>query len=307
MRRDFLKLVPFGLGIPLLKACNKLARSNPTPQLIGSSTDHSQITTTTPLLESDIPKLMRVAFGSTGLEVSPLAFGTGTHGVGGHSDQSALGIDGLADLLLEAYDYGINFWDSADEYGTHPHLARALQNIPRDQVVILTKTMARNGERASLDIERFLKEINTEVIDIVLMHVITPRDWTTRYEDVMETLSRAKEQGKVRAIGISFHSLAALEVATQTQWDDVVMVRINHAGIEMDASTKIVEPLLAQMHTAGKAVLGMKVFGVGRLGNELYEALNYVFGLRSVDAITIGMRNRSELIKNVRMVGEIKS
>jgi aryl-alcohol dehydrogenase-like predicted oxidoreductase len=246
-----------------------------------------------------------IPFGNTGLMVSPLAFGTGTNGVGGHSDQSALGIDRLSNLLVEGYDYGINFWDSADDYGTHPHLTRALQTVPRDNVVILTKTMARNGERASQDIDRFLLELNTDVIDVVLMHVITPHDWTTRFSDVVNALTLAKEKGKVRTVGVSCHSLAALKTASKTAWVDVVMVRINYAGINMDGAPEKVKPLLSEMYSSGKGVIGMKVLGVGQLSDNVDRALDYVFGLGSVQAITLGIRSRYELVENVHYVNEV--
>lgn len=95
-----------------------------------------------------------VDFGKTGLKVSCLSVGTGTHGWGGRSEQSALGVDKLANLLRLAYEHGVNFWDTADAYGTHRHIAQALRGLPRDEVVIATKTLARSAKDATLDVER---------------------------------------------------------------------------------------------------------------------------------------------------------
>jgi aryl-alcohol dehydrogenase-like predicted oxidoreductase len=78
-----------------------------------------------------------VEFGKTGLRVSRLAFGTGTAGWASHSEQTTLGVDGLVSLLRLAYDHGVNFWDAADAYGSHPHVARALQGISRGEVVMV--------------------------------------------------------------------------------------------------------------------------------------------------------------------------
>src|SRR5579859_7123970 len=75
-----------------------------------------------------------VVLGSTGIRTSRLAMGTGTVGVGHHSHQTALGIQGLSDLLLNGYDHGLRFFDSADSYGSHPHVAEALKHVPRDKV-----------------------------------------------------------------------------------------------------------------------------------------------------------------------------
>ena len=73
-----------------------------------------------------------VTLGKTGIQTSRLAIGTGTVGVGHHSHQTALGIRGLSDLLLNGYDHGLRFFDSADSYGSHPHVADALKHVIKD-------------------------------------------------------------------------------------------------------------------------------------------------------------------------------
>src|SRR5215467_3516152 len=75
-----------------------------------------------------------ITLGSTGIRTSRLAMGTGTIGFGHHSNQTALGLKGLSDLLLNGYDNGLRFFDSADAYGSHPHVAEALKHVPRDKV-----------------------------------------------------------------------------------------------------------------------------------------------------------------------------
>jgi aryl-alcohol dehydrogenase-like predicted oxidoreductase len=84
-----------------------------------------------------------IELGHTGLRVSRLGIGTGTHGWAGHSEQTALGIEELASLLREAYGLGVTFWDAADQYGSHPHVAEALKQVPRDRVILTTKTTAK--------------------------------------------------------------------------------------------------------------------------------------------------------------------
>ena len=101
------------------------------------------------------PTLPQVEFGHTGLRVSRLSFGTGTDGWQGRSAQSDLGIDQLARLLRLAYENGVNFWDTADAYGTHPHVAKALQQISRENVVIVTKTLSQKNAQVTQDIDRF--------------------------------------------------------------------------------------------------------------------------------------------------------
>src|SRR5207249_5403495 len=122
-----------------------------------------------------------VRLGSTGIQTSLLAMGTGTVGSGHHSHQTALGIEGLSDLLRHGYDQGLRFFDVADSYGSHPHAAEALKHIPREKVTILTKSWARDAAGMRADIERFRKELSADYIDILLMHCLTEDDWTTRF------------------------------------------------------------------------------------------------------------------------------
>src|SRR5499427_10102569 len=103
-----------------------------------------------------------VRLGSTGIKTSRLAMGTGTVGVAHHSHQTALGVKGLSDLLLNGHDQGLRFFDAADSYGSHPHVAEALKHVQRDKVTLLTKSWARDPAGMRADIERFRQELGTE-------------------------------------------------------------------------------------------------------------------------------------------------
>src|SRR5437764_3470313 len=171
-----------------------------------------------------------VALGSTGIRTSRLAMGTGTVGSGHHSHQTALGIKGLSDLLLNGYDHGLRFFDSADSYGSHPHVAEALKHVPRDKVTVLTKTWARDAANARADLDRFRRELGTDYMDICLMHCLTEGDWTERFRGVMDVLEEAKQKGIIRAHGCSCHSIEALRAAAKSPWVQVHLVRINPIG-----------------------------------------------------------------------------
>ena len=136
-----------------------------------------------------------VTLGSTGIQTSRLAMGTGTVGSGHHSHQTALGIEGLSDLLRNGYDHGLRFFDSADSYGSHPHVAEALKHVPRDRVTVLTKSWARDGAGMRADLDRFRKELGTDYLDICLMHCVTEADWTTQIRGAIDVLTEVGAEG----------------------------------------------------------------------------------------------------------------
>ncbi|MDZ7371943.1 MAG: aldo/keto reductase [candidate division KSB1 bacterium] len=246
-----------------------------------------------------------VTLGKTGIKASRLAMGTGTHGVNKRSNQSRrLGIEGVADLLYAAYERGINFWDSADQYGTHPHLKEALKRIPREKVVILTKTHATTAEEMRADIDRFRKEIGTDYLDIVLLHFMTNPEWPKIKAGAMEELAKLREQGVVRAHGVSCHTLGALQAAADSDWVQVDLARINPYGATMDDKVEVVVPILKRMHEQGKSVLGMKIFGAGQLRDKVDECLRFILAQEYVDAFTIGQENKDELFDLIRRIPE---
>ena len=243
-----------------------------------------------------------VTLGKTGIQTSRLAMGTGTVGVGHHSHQTALGIKGLSDLLLNGYDHGLRFFDSADSYGSHPHVAEALKHVPRDKVTVLTKTWARDPASARADVDRFRREIGTDQIDICLMHCLTEGDWTERYKGVMDVLSEAKQKGIIRAHGCSCHSIEALRGAARSPWVEVDLVRLNPIGSHMDADPDTVVSVLREMRAAGKGIVGMKILGQGDLSNRQDEALRYALSLNLLDAFTIGAESISEQQDLIRRI-----
>jgi len=243
-----------------------------------------------------------VVLGKTGIRTSRLAMGTGTVGSGHHSNQTALGLKGLSDLLLNGYDHGLRFFDSADAYGSHPHVAEALKHVPRDKVTILTKTWARDPKTARADLDRFRRELGTDTIDICLMHCLTEGDWTERYRGVMDVLSEAKEKGAIRAHGCSCHSIEALRAAAKSPWVEVDLARINPIGSHMDASPQEVVSVLKEMKAAGKGIIGMKILGQGDLRGRVDDALRYALSLGVLDAFTIGAESGNEQEDLIRRI-----
>jgi len=246
-----------------------------------------------------------VTLGKTGIQTSRLAMGTGTVGSGHRSHQTALGIKGLSDLLLNGYEHGLRFFDSADSYGSHPHVAEALKHVPRDKVTVLTKTWARDPASARDDLDRFRRELGVEHIDICLMHCLTEGDWPERFKGVMDVLSEAKQKGIIRAHGCSCHTIEALRAAAKSPWVDIDLVRINPIGAYMDSDADTVLRVLVDMHAAGKAVVGMKILGQGELRHRQDEALRFALSLNLLDAFTIGAESVSEQEDLIRRIAAL--
>jgi len=235
-----------------------------------------------------------VTLGKTGIKTSRLAMGTGTYGFGHTSRQSSQGVKTLADLLLNGYDHGLRFFDTADAYGSHPHVAEALQHVPRDKVTVMTKTWARDPQTARADLDRFRRELKTDYIDLCLMHCLTEGDWTTRYRGVMDVFSEAKEKGIIRSHGVSCHSIEALRAAAKSPWVEVDLVRMNPIGSHMDSEPETVASVIREMRAAGKGIIGMKILGQGDLRNRQDEALKFALSLGLLDAFTIGAESKAE-------------
>jgi aryl-alcohol dehydrogenase-like predicted oxidoreductase len=257
------------------------------------------------------PEPPRVSLGKTGLTTTRLAMGTGVHGGKRQSDQTRMGFDKLVPLFHHAYDRGIRFFDLADLYGTHVYFREALRKIPRDKVTILTKLWWRYDSEeedrvaepyrkkvAASTLERFCHELNTDYLDIVLLHCMTTAKWDKLLEPYMEALTEAKQKKKVRAVGVSCHDRGALEEAAKSPWVDVVLARINLKGGEkamMDGTTEEIVATLRRIKQAGKTVIGMKIFGEGRLVEQKDECIRFAQGLGLLDAMTIGFHTPQQI------------
>jgi aryl-alcohol dehydrogenase-like predicted oxidoreductase len=283
-RREFLVRSTYGLGAAWLgsKTLFQNALASSLPQKFSASDT--------------------VIIGNTGIKTSRLAMGTGTVGVGHHSHQTALGVDGLSRLLLNGHDNGLRFFDAADSYGSHPHVAEALKHLSRDKVTLLTKSWARDADGMRADLDRFRKELGTDYLDIVLMHCVTEADWTTQFRGAMDVLEEAKQKGMIRAHGCSCHSIEALRAAAKSPWVEVDLVRINPIGSHMDADPATVVSVMKEMKAAGKGLVGMKILGQGDMRNRQDEAIKYALSLGLLDAFTIGAESKGEQEDLIRRI-----
>jgi len=231
--------------------------------------------------------------GRSGLTVSTLCFGTGYL-----SGPVAAG----ARLLTRAYELGVTFWDTSDDYGTHPHVARALRDVGRDEIVVTTKTYASTAAGARRSLTRALRELRVEAVDIFLLHAVDSASELEAKVPALETLDRAKSEGLLRAVGVSSHSRAVLTRILDFRAVDIALVVVNRTGSWMkDATPEEMAGAVKHLHRSGRGVYGMKALGSGQVTGqaEVAAALRYAFGYPYVHATCVGMTSEAELEINV--------
>lgn len=245
-----------------------------------------------------------ITLGKTGIKTTLLGMGTG---YSGYNRTSAITRAGVAESVIRhAYEAGIRFFDCADSYGTHPFTAAALKGLPRDKYTIGTKMWVTPGgipdtERpdAQVVIDRFRKELNTDYLDLVQLHCMTTGEWSSQQKRFMDGLENLKAKKVIRAHGVSVHSFDALKVASEDAWVDVIHVRINPFGENMDhRDPALVVPVIEKFHTSGKGVIAMKVVGGGKFKNDpdkIDPSLKYVLGLGTVDMIIVGFESTDQI------------
>jgi aryl-alcohol dehydrogenase-like predicted oxidoreductase len=254
-----------------------------------------------------------VDLGATGMKIPRLALGTGSFGWKHTSQQKKLGEEKFMHLARHAYDRGIRFFDTADMYGTHKLVGKALKMFPRENVTLLSKIMVYQHqdwytpEPFQKSIDRFRKELDTDYIDILLLHCMVNSEWPDEYKRYMDAYSEAKEKGIIRKVGLSCHDKGALQIAAESDWADVVLARINHNGAKMDGTPDEIMQILAKARENGKGVLGMKIFGCGQLVDEAEreKSLNYVLKSKNIHSMTIGFDSTEQVDDAVERIHRI--
>jgi len=246
-----------------------------------------------------------VALGKTKLKVSRVGLGTGMRGGMRRSNQTRLGAKGFDALIRGAYERGVRWFDLADSYGSHPYFAESLKGLDREKVVLTSKIWYHRGalpERdrpdADVAVRRFLKELKTDHIDLVLLHCMFHDDWPKRFRKQMDLLAGLKAKGLIRAHGVSCHSLGALTAAAVEPWVDSIHARINPYGVRMDGPAEKVAPVLKKAHQAGKGVVGMKLIGEGKFRRSETardRSVRYVLGLGCVETMVVGFETLAEI------------
>ena len=263
--------------------------------------------------------------GDTGLTVSRLCYGTEPFtfkkGPEGAKTQGDVPPPEGGRRLAEAYRLGVNFWDTSDDYGTHPHVAEGLRLVPRREVVVADKSNAHTYDEGVKAVEHSLNDLGTEYVDIMFLHIVPPepverRDAAGRpyvsgplssRMGALNAFLDAKETGRVRATALSTHSTETLRQALIVPKIDVVCTTLNMAGAYMDDGTleDRIEAI-RDLHDAGRFVYAIKILDAGRLRAQAEEAIRYALQFHTfIDAWNIGMYDLRDVSKNLKLFGEV--
>lgn len=233
--------------------------------------------------------------GRTGIRVSRAGFGVLPMG----PSQLALPLEEGAAVLRYALERGFNFIDTAQYYRTYPYIRRALEGGDFEQVVLCSKSLCADHDGMLEAIHEARRELGRPVIDIFLMHEVRPGQLAER-AGAWQALQEARQQGLVRAIGLSTHHVDICRAAADLPELDVVFPLLNIAGLgirkgDAFASREEMLEAIRACHAAGKGVFSMKSFGGGALTARYQEALRFAFSQPCVDSVMIGFGKTAEV------------
>lgn len=247
-----------------------------------------------------------VTLGKSNLQVTRLAFGTGTNS---GDVQAALGQQEFTRLVHYAYDHGIRFFETAEAYRTPGMLGEALKGLPRDSYHLMSKVSTfHEGIDPQAKFDELRRISQTDYFDVMLLHWQHTADWPQTTARWQEAILEAQQRKTIRSHGASVHGLPALRQMPGTNWLEVGLIRINHSGARMDGPTyedtnhpDNVSEVVDHIHklkTEGLGVIGMKLCGGGQFDHshdDRVKAMRFAFQTAHVDSATVGFKTTQEI------------
>ncbi len=244
-----------------------------------------------------------VTLGKSGLQVTRLAFGTGSNN--GHV-QAELGQKEFTRLVHYAYDRGIRFFETAEAYVTPAMLGEALKPFPRDSYQLMTKVETDPGADPHKRFDEMRRTSQTEYFDIMLLHWQHTSSWVSDTAHWQDCILEAQEKKTIRNRGASVHGLPALRQMSGNKWLEIAMIRMNHKGTRMDAENyddsvpgdiSEVVAHVKQVKKEGMGVVSMKLVGDGTFTRheDRQAAMRFAFQNAGVDCVTVGFKSTQEI------------
>lgn len=239
-----------------------------------------------------------VALGKTGLRVSRLSIGTDYRNVYGQPEAGAR-------ILRRGFELGINFWDTAEDYGAHPAIREALRHLDRSEVVIATKTYGSGNAEVWESLEKSTKEMGTDYLDAYLLHAVDSPEEIEGRSSALKAMLEAKRKGLIRAVGLSTHSVSVARAALRLPEIEVVLAVVNRTGARIREGTLAgMLEALRDLYGARRGVYIMKPLGRGILSGDVKGALTYVLRVPYAHSVSVGIASLEELEEDVRIAEE---
>lgn len=209
------------------------------------------------------------------------------------------------DMIRQAIELGINFIDTAELYQTYEHILRGTQGFS-GEVVIASKSVAKDYKGMEAAIQGALKELKRDVIDIFHLHSARDSaDVFKKREMALQCILDYKQKGYVRAAGVATHNVEVAELASSLSEIDIVHPLINKEGRGIiNGNTSDMVKAIEKCDLAGKGVYAMKALAGGNLVGELYEAVSFVRNIKGMHSIAMGMIKKEELELNIKIFND---
>lgn len=237
--------------------------------------------------------------GGTGLKVSRLCFGTLTIG----PLQARLSAAEGARVIRSAVEAGVNFFDTAELYGTYPHLRKGLSGL--SDVHLASKSYAPDGPGMRASLETALRALDRSSLSLFLLHEVDSPAQLRGHEDALACLVRAKQEGLVRAVGLSTHSAEVVRAAALLPELDVIHPLVNRAGIGVKGGLPAMLAALELAAAVGKGIYAMKALAGGHLRATAAESLAWALALPGMASVAVGMRSVDEVRLNAGLVARL--
>lgn len=246
------------------------------------------------------PSIRKVILGKCNIVVSNIALGTLPFASYRNNKKDFLS------LVSYAYSIGINLIDTAEIYDNYELLGNALRRFK--DIFVITKSYAVTKEDVDKSLLKAKRLIGRD-IDIFLLHEQESSLTIKGHIEALEYLNKLKEDGDIRATGISTHKVSGVRGALEySSLIDIVMTILNFSGLGIiDGSRKDMEIAVKDCYNSNIGIIGMKVLGGGHLLKDIDRAFTYIRNLDFVHSFLIGVEDAEELEVDINLFNDFTS
>lgn len=202
-------------------------------------------------------------------------------------------------VINELINQGINFIDSARGYTvSEEYIGNAIEG-KRDKFILATKSMSRSYDDMIRDVNISLNNFKTEYIDLYQLHNLKPDEYDGIFDDDMayEALLKCKEEGKIKHIGITSHSIDTIKKAVNSGKFDTIQFPYNIVEDQADEIFK-------EANKNGIGIIVMKPLAGGAIDNAKL-AIKYILSKDYIDVVIPGMDSVDQVIENTSVLNNL--